>query len=269
MDKQEHILYVVVGKTITSLAIPQLDRPLGARKVVRTLTKNLQTNFAIEFPLLVKQLIGEKIDEVYICSVTPSLNKTIKYYFENQEVPITFLTNQNQDVLDLTKLYNSWDLGADLIAQLIYITHFFKEAIVVSLGTITAIYHTQDNALNGVVLLPGIKGSLNYLEQVMDIKLLDLKSEEEKLLGLSNQEAISLGLINTVEIVVDNLVQKLGTKCPIIYSGGNSYYFHNKNWWHIEDLDLLGLYIFGRQKIFNKKLLHDQCPEDCHEHEKT
>ena len=107
MDKQEHILYVVVGKTITSLAIPQLDRPLGARKVVRTLTKNLQTNFAIEFPLLVKQLIGEKIDEVYICSVTPSLNKTIKYYFENQEVPITFLTNQNQDVLDLTKLYNS------------------------------------------------------------------------------------------------------------------------------------------------------------------
>lgn len=246
-EQEDFFLYIVAGKTTTSLAMPESSKQLGSRKIVRTLSEKLNNeDFESHFSSLIDQLSSEPIKKVFVCSVYQLLNVKIEQYFQQRNIEIIFLTNQNQAILDLSMLYNPWDLGPDLIAQLIYITRFFKEAIVVSLGTVTAIYHAKNNALKGVILLPGVQPSLHQIESLLDIRLLELKFQE-KPLGLNNQEAISIGVVNTVETVVDDLVKKLKTKCPIIYSGGGSIFFHNKNWWYIEDLDLLGLYIFSRR----------------------
>lgn len=247
-SNKELVLYVVVGKTMTSLAVSESAKQLGSRKVVRILTETLVQApvFTSQFKALVEQLGITTLKQVFVCSVVGALNPKIEAYCHEQSTEVVFLSNQNQNLIDLSKLYNAWELGADIIAQLIYASHFFKEAIVVSLGTVTVIYHVKDNTLNGVILMPGVRQALHQLEDVLDIRLLELK-HHNKVLGLNNQEAISIGVVNTVEIVVDNLIKKLKTKCPVIYSGGGSIFFHNKKWWYIEDLDLLGLYIFAKQ----------------------
>lgn len=246
-EQEDFFLYIVAGKTTTTLAMPESTKQLGSRKIVRTLSEKLNSDdFDALLSTLIEQLSHEPVKKVFVCSVYQALNAKIESYFQSKEIEIIFLTNQNQSILDLSKLYNPWDLGPDLIAQLIYITRFFKEAIIVSLGTVTAIHHAKDNASKGVILMPGVHPSLHQIETLLDIRLLELKFQK-KPLGLNNQEAISIGVVNTIEIVVDNLVKKLRTKCPIIYTGGGSIFFHNKNWWYIEDLDLLGLYIFSRR----------------------
>lgn len=249
--KLNNNLYISIGKSITKFARFEQDK-IQNESIIKIETQKL-----IEFSDINKLLddIYSKFDcknkkkcikKVFICSVVYELNERFKNLFKKNDIEVVFLSNENQFSLDLSNLYNPWELGADIIAQSIYVTHFFNEAIVVSLGTITAIYYLKNNIFQGCILMPGVKTSLNDFESILKIKLNQI-SIQNKTLGLNSHESICIGILNSIKNEVDNLVHKLKIKCPIIFSGGNSEYFDSLNWWHVDNLDLLGLYIYSKK----------------------
>lgn len=242
-------LYITIGKTFTKFAIFNLDK-IQEENIVTIKTKDLieLKNISKIMDDAINHFDFGNIKKVFLCSVHNNVSEKLKTYFANKDIEAVFLSNENQFSLDLSNLYNPWEMGADLIAQSIYVTHFFNEAIVVSLGTISVIYHVKDNVFIGCLLIPGIQSSLDLFEKILEIKA-NSPEIQSKVLGLNNHEAISIGLLNTIQTVVDDLSHKLKTKCPVIFTGGNSHYFKDTKWWHIENLDLLGLYIFSKKFI--------------------
>lgn len=246
-NSKKNYLYIAFGNTNTSFAVFDSDK-IEENNIVKIKTKEFleKDNFGPTFWQIVKDFNLSNIDKVFISSVVLRLNEKVNKFFKENKIETIFLSTENQISLDLSKLYNQWELGADIIAQSTYVTHFFQEAIIVSLGTATIIYHIKDNVFNGCIIMPGINKSQEILEKNTSIKSCNL-DVQEKNLGFNTQEAISIGILNSIEVIVNNLTKELNTKCPIIYSGGNSFYFRERKWWHIKNLELLGLYIFSKK----------------------
>ena len=70
-SNKELVLYVVVGKTMTSLAVSESAKQLGSRKVVRILTETLVQApvFTSQFKALVEQLGITTLKQVFVLSL--------------------------------------------------------------------------------------------------------------------------------------------------------------------------------------------------------
>lgn len=247
-------LYINFGNTTSSFAIfnfNNIEENIIIKKKTKQFTKE-EADFNFNMSDVIEKLGIKNVGNVFVCSVIYKLNKRTKNYFKEKNTEVVFLSNENQSFLNLNKLYNRWELGADLISQSIYVTHFFKEAIVISLGTATAIYHIKNNIFNGCIIMPGIKTSQSYLEELIDVKF-PVLNIQKKTLGLNTKEAISIGILNSIKITAENLMNELKINCPIIYTGGNSSYFNDLQWWNIENLEILGLFIFSKNYYQSNK----------------
>ena len=211
--------------------------------------KDLDTNKIIEntFKKIEKEI---EINNIYISSVVAILEKKFKDYLNAKKYVFKFITYKDVNFIDLTNLYNAYELGVDILSQICYVSMFFEEAIVVSVGTASVIYHISKKAkLSGCVILPGIEKSLEALINSTDIQNVEIINTNN-ILGLNTSEAVSIGIINMIQNYVMTIKKemKLNSKCPIICTGGNSKYFKNNKWWFIEDLEILGLFALDKIK---------------------
>ena len=161
--------------------------------------------------------------------MVPSINYKFENFFKKRRIVFLFISHNEIPYLDLTNLKNPSELGSDILAQSCYINRFFEEVMVVSLGTASIIYHMKDNKFTGCLILPGIKNSINSIKdstEIEEFKIIDT----DQILGTNTNEAISIGIINTIENTVESIMKKLDTNCPIICTGGNASFLLKNKW---------------------------------------
>ncbi|WP_022935355.1 type III pantothenate kinase [Mesomycoplasma moatsii] len=239
-------LYINLGNTNAIFAFSEKNN-INNLKVTKIKSKTIindETNLKNIFNKINKKI---QIKKIYISSVNNQLGEKLKKYLEENEYKYKFLSYKDTKFLDLSKLYNPYELGNDILSQLCYVSSFFEEAIVVSLGTASVIYHLKNNKLSGVVILPGISQSLNNLTTKTDIQNVEIIDTKNKL-GLNTSESISIGLLHSIENQIKCIKNDLKTNCPIICTGGDMKYFSNKKWWFIENLEILGLFTLIEKK---------------------
>lgn len=245
-------LFINVGNTNTIFSF-DLENNIKNLKYFKISTKEIiNNNFDILFKSLLDQnKINHPIKNVYISSVVSVLNDKLEKYFNNEKIQCNFINFKNIPTLDLSSLYNSYELGQDILAQICYIANFFEEAIVFSVGTNSVIYHIDKWKLSGCIILPGIQQSINTIINSSDISNINIVNTE-KLFGSNTSEAISIGLINVLENEIKYIIKKTKKDIPVICTGGNMNFFKKNKWWFIENLEILGLYIY-KDMLRNKK----------------
>ncbi|MBD5423057.1 MAG: type III pantothenate kinase [Mycoplasma sp.] len=243
-------LYVNIGNTNTSFAFLKSNNinELVVETIETSLLKSENYKNVIDQTL---EKLDCNIDKVYISSVVSSLNEIIEKYFLNLNKECDFISWKNVSFIDLTNLYNPYQLGSDILTQMCYVNTFAEEAIVVSAGTACVVYHIKNGKLSGCIILPGITQSIKTIINTTDIQNIEFVSTD-KIMGFNTNEAISIGLVNNIENIVDNIKKKLNIDCPVICSGGDSKYFSRNKWWFIDNLETIGLFIYAQQKNQNK-----------------
>lgn len=238
-------LFINVGSTHTQISI-FLNNDIDDLKLEEYKTQEFLSNCEKIIELFVINNLVE-IEKVFVSSVKSSVSKKIKDIFKEK---VIFLSNETQNCVSLDSLYNQYEIGADILAQIYYASYFFSDSIIVSTGTVITISLLKNHKLEGCVFLPGITNSEQQMYSLTDLQptnihLLDYKKNS---LGRNTSEAISLGILSSIELHIDN-IKKTHKKCwyPIIISGGDSKYFDNKSWWNIPYIEIKGLYIFAKK----------------------
>ncbi len=242
-------LYINIGNTNTVFGFT-LTNNINELKTHRIKTIELkESNYFKVLDQYIKTLKDEsiQINKIYLSSVVSLASENIEQYFSSIGIKIHFISYQDFPHIDLSNLYNPYQLGADLLAQINYVNSFLEEAIVVSAGTACAIYHIKNRKFSGCIILDGISQSVKNIAQNTNIQNIEL-SHVEQLLGFNSNEAISIGLVNNVENIVQKLQKELNTNCPIICSGGDSHYFSRNKWWFIDNLEIIGLFILDQNQ---------------------
>lgn len=242
---KKNILFINVGSTNTQIAFFE-DEII--HNLILEEYKTLE--FSIEYKRIIKNFVDKysfELEKVFVSSVRQNVSKTLKNFFGSK---IIFLSNETQNCVSLDCLYNQYEIGADILAQIYYATSFFNDSIIVSMGTITTISFLKENRLEGCIFLPGISMSEQQMYSSTDlqptnINLIDCKKNP---LGKNTSEAIALGLISSIELHIENIKKTYkSNKYSIIISGGDTNYFNNKDWWKIPNIEILGLYIFAKK----------------------
>ena len=237
-------LYINIGNTNTSFAV-SISNNIEELNVIKKETSIFKkNNFKKNLEEVIEQF-NSKINFVYISSVVPSINYKFENFFKKRRIVFLFMSHNEIPYLDLTNLKNPSELGSDILAQSCYINRFFEEVMVVSLGTASIIYHMKDNKFTGCLILPGIKNSINSIKdstEIEEFKIIDT----DQILGTNTNEAISIGIINTIENTVESIMKKLDTNCPIICTGGNASFLLKNKWWFIDNLEIMGLFFFAQ-----------------------
>ncbi len=181
----------------------------------KALNKNISSD---EIGLFLNDVISQNdidtknIKNISICSVVPSLNHTlnnacVKYFRIDP-----FLLRPGVKTGLKIKYNNPIKVGADRIANAIAVSNFYKRknVIVVDFGTATTLcaINSKKEYLGGIIL-PGIKISMEALEQntallpIVEIKAID------KVIGKTTIESIQSGLYHGQIGMINELVKKI------------------------------------------------------------
>lgn len=171
-----------------------------------------------------KHKINHKIiKKIILGSVVPFLTKIISdsLYKIHNIIPI---------ILDIyiksPVKHNSNELGIDLYANAIaaYIL-YRKTCLIIDFGTaLTLTCVSKKGIIIGVVIIPGIRTSLNALiKNTCQLKYINFK-KTKNILGLKSenciQSGITYGYLNMIEGLIFNIKKEINEKCCIISTGG-------------------------------------------------
>lgn len=158
---------------------------------------------------------------IVFASVVPQFNRWMQQFKQLVKVPMV-------NIQDAKKLQNSGfkkvarkEVGADLLAN--FHAQNWDDALIISLGTATTIAQIEKGVFQGVIIVPGIRTSLESL--VSSAALLKNKkfSWVDQPIGTSTIDAIGLGAINGHYYLIKSFIEKLKTsKSTIIFTGGNA-----------------------------------------------
>ncbi|MGL5732529.1 MAG: type III pantothenate kinase [Metamycoplasmataceae bacterium] len=235
--KKKDNLYISIGNTRTTFAI--FGESIHDSKKVKIYTKDILNN--------ISNILNElKIDpkKIFLCSVVEKYNNEIIKFFNSIEV--IFLNYSSQNIINLDLLDNQYEIGNDMIATAIYAQSIGKSVVVVSLGTATTISAVVNKSIIGCIIFPGLKTSYDALIDKTMIPNIELESTK-KVIGKNTKDALSIGIIEGHKIVIQELSNKLEMPSDTIYlyTGGNAHYIKLNDWKYIEDIDVLGLYLFS------------------------
>lgn len=224
---------------------------------------SVQTSSSDEYGLFLKAALREngvdpeKINEIAICSVVPdkihSLKNCCRKYFDLEP----FILQAGVKTGLKIKYRNPLEVGADRIADAIAAIHLYPktDVIVVDFGTATTLeVVTQDAEFLGGAILPGVRISMEALEQ----RTSRLPSVEivkvEMAVGRSTTESIQSGLYYGHLGAVKELIQRIteqafsGRVPTVIGTGGFASLFSKSGLFQIEEPDLVlkGLFLAKR-----------------------
>lgn len=168
------------------------------------------TKSADEYAMSLKQFLdGYEIVDVIICSVVPVVTSLLKKTFEKY----FNLTPKIMGVGMKTGLkVNTEDpksVGADLIADSMAAALRYEEALVVDLGTATKFLYVKNNALEGVVIAPGVavstKAMISHAALLPNIELVAPK----KVLNNSTIPCMQSGVIYGFASMIEGMIAKI------------------------------------------------------------
>ncbi len=192
--------------------------------------KNISSD---EFGLFLKDVINQNdidsnnITDISICSVVPSLNHSlinacVKYFGIDP-----FLLKPGVKTGLKIKYNNPIKVGADRIANAIAVSNLYrgKNVIVVDFGTATTLcaINSKKEYLGGIIL-PGIKISMDALEQnTALLPIVEIRAIE-KVIGKTTIESIQSGLyhgqIGMINELVGKITEESFEETPIVIGTG-------------------------------------------------
>ena len=218
----------------------------------RHLTNNGSTSD--QLGVFLKTLLREsdidtkEIKNIAIGSVVPSIDYTLraacKKYFNIEP----FILRAGVKTGIKIRTNNQNETGADLIAGSIAACHFYpdRNIVIIDLGTattLTAISH--DKEFLGVAILPGLRISMEALED-NTAKLFPVEIQKpEKIAGRTTTESIQSGLyyghLGAIKEITHGLTKEVfGNKMPLIIgTGGFVHLFEKENIFNVIDPDLI------------------------------
>ena len=238
MNKTKTNFFISIGNTRTSFAY--FPEHIDSIKIIKTKTKNFFNNISFED---IFNQFGINPNKIFVCSVVEEVNHKLVTFFPHNE--IVFLKHDNQKIINLNLLDNPQEIGNDIIASAIYAKSLGQNVTVVSLGTASVISNIVEGSLLGCIIMPGLEISYNALIQNTAINKVEL-TPLTSIIGTSTQKSLSIGIINGHKAMIKELTKPFHTpQTKYVYFGGNTSYIELNNWKKIEDIDLLGLYLFS------------------------
>ena len=231
-------LFISIGNTRTSFAV--FEKSIDNIKIIKKNTKLFFNTMDFE---KIFDFLNVNVQKIFVCSVVEYANKKLLLFFKDKEV--IFLTSSNQNLIKLNLLDNPNEVGNDILASAIYANILSKNIIIASLGTATVISNVVNGSLIGCIIFPGLGISYKSLITNTMIKKIEL-NWTNKDIGTNTKDALSIGVIKGHQIIIKELSKPFHTIDTLyIYFGGNAPYIKLKGWKKIEDIDILGLYLFS------------------------
>ncbi len=149
------------------------------------------------------------LNDVFICSVVPVVTSLLKKAFEKYY-------NISPKIMGVgmktgLKIHSDdpKSVGADLIADSIAATLHYEECLVIDLGTATKFLYIKNNALDGVVIAPGVaistKAMISHAALLPNIELVAPK----KVLNTSTIPCMQSGVIFGFASMLDGMIDKI------------------------------------------------------------
>lgn len=183
-------------------------------------------NYTVDkfYSIIPEEVKRAKISKVMISSVVPRHSQIVeglsKKYFKLEPLVVSKRLRSGVQL----KIDDPKSLGSDLVALSAFASTIGTNVIIVNLGTATTFIHVKDKALNGAIIMPGImtqvEGLVSKAAKIGDIRV----AYEEKHIGKNNQEAISLGVINSHIFAIEGHIKRIDPGAKVIISGGNMKY---------------------------------------------
>lgn len=165
---------------------------------------------ADEYALQIKPfLIDKKVQDIIICSVVPVVTSLLKKTFEKyfQITPKIMGVGMKTGLKVNTEDPKS--VGADLIADAVAVANKYQECLIIDLGTATKFLHVKNNALEGVIIAPGVsvstKAMISHAALLPNIELVAPK----KVLNNSTIPCMQSGVIYGFASMIDGMIGKI------------------------------------------------------------
>ena len=215
-------LVIDIGNTSVKLHLFKNDDKI----ISETLNEN--TLIATLTPLAVKY----SIQNVIISSVTSNYKTQLSEIFKNSN--LYDLSDNNIKLPFINSYKNSGSLGQDRVALISSAVSNYKNQnnLVIDLGTcITYDFIDLKGTYLGGAISPGITTRYKSLNQnTSNLPLLEFENIE-KILGLTTNESIQIGVYNGILGEINHYVSTLKKSYPefnIIITGGDSIFLLNK-----------------------------------------
>ena len=196
----------------------------------------------------------EGVSAGLIGSVVPSLTEhIIKEVKEIFGFDIVLLTNETNKEVKMD-IDDPMEVGADILADIVAATHFYKAPIIVTdLGTITKYIVIDENkSFIGTSFYPGVKGSLKAMGNIAALLPdLDIAKESEYPYGKNTVDSmlsgIYFGTVSSVSGINKRIDESFDKPVTHILTGGYSNLIHKEfNFIFDKDLTLKGLYLLAK-----------------------
>lgn len=179
---------------------------------------------AKEYHDILKDNLLNKVDDVIISSVVPSINPIFKTLFNDfYNIDPMFVTNNLNTGINI-KIDNPDELGADLLVDAVasYVHHEGNN-MVVDLGTANKYLVILGHDFMGGAIAPGVVTSLKHLFNNAEL-LEDVTLEvPKKVVGTSTIECIRSGSVIGTAATIDGMVRRMEEEVGplhVIITGG-------------------------------------------------
>ena len=171
--------------------------------------KSMADKSADEYYIIFNNFVKEKIDDVVISSVVPTITSAIKkmvekYYNISPKILGVGMKTGLKIIADDPKT-----VGADLLCDIAGASTYYNEAIVIDLGTASKFIYYKDNTFLGCVIAPGVATSTKAMTSKAALLPTFELSVPKKVLNNSTIPCMQSGVIYGFASMVDGLVKKI------------------------------------------------------------
>ncbi len=223
------ICCIDVGNTNIVIGIAS-DDSWVARWRIKTVKDKMPDEYAVLFKYLFNgaNLDFEDISKVVVSTVVPQLKGTIQDMFKRYAglTPLFLGPGVKSGIKIRTD--NPREVGADLVSDAVAAFDKYKRScIVVDFGTATTFSAISDEAeLLGVAIAPGLEVAADALSsKAAQLPMIDL-TPPDKVIGTNTSESLRSGIIygyvGLVEGLIKRIRNELGSKAPVVATGGFS-----------------------------------------------
>ena len=211
-------LIVDIGNTLVKLAVFEAGRPVAERSAERLLPAAIDALVA-EFPVRRAILSSTRGDAADAAAMLRQRVGSQLHYTPQTPVP-----NRKAYRTPAT-------LGRDRLAAAVGATVLYpgRNVLIVDFGTaVTVDLVTADATYRGGCISPGVQTRFRALHDYTASLPLCGPTDDESLQGLTTEEAVSRGVMNSVAFEIEGYIRRMRAQIDdlcVIFTGGDAKYF--------------------------------------------
>jgi pantothenate kinase type III len=191
------LLIVDVGNTNTKFAFFQNNKLL---KIYLFPTHT-------QFSLNKISLNHSTIDQAYIGSVVPSLNKQlINKIYRTYRVKAALIKQTDFKTQFILHKFNLNEMGMDILALSQFIKTKYNEGVGISFGTATFVVYVRNKTIYGAMIAPSIETGAKRLHDKTELIQSQTIAKLNMNLGFNTKTALQSGAFHMVDGFIDNVL---------------------------------------------------------------